>query len=192
LQLTTDYDVRVTEDRHDHDRWFTNEDCSVARTLEIVGERWSLLLLREAFYGVRRFEEFQRNLGVARNILTDRLQRLVAHGIFERRQYQERPVRFEYRLTQRGIDLYPALISLLAWGDRYLADRPSGGPVVLEHKGCGKASVPYLACSACGEAITARDMRPRPRRRPAKSAASRGASRTRRATAGSSRPARAE
>src|SRR5436190_2484785 len=185
--MTTHYAGDVTEDRQDRDRedrWFTNDTCSVAKTLEVVGERWTLLLLREAFYGVRRFEAFQRNLGVARNILTDRLHGLVAHGIFERRQYSERPPRFEYRLTQRGIDLYPALISLMAWGDRYLAEG-AGGPVVLEHKDCGKASVPYMACSACGEAITARDMRPRPR------PVSRAKSRTRRATAGSSRPARA-
>src|SRR4051794_414114 len=159
--------------------------CSVGKTLEVVGERWTLLLLREAFYGVRRFDEFQRNLGVARNILTDRLQRLVANGVFERRPYQERPPRFEYRLPQRGIDLYPALISLMEWGDRYLAE-PSGGPVVLEHKGCEHASVPYMACSHCGEPITARDMRPTPRR------ATRAGRRTRRAQEGSSPPARAE
>jgi DNA-binding HxlR family transcriptional regulator len=176
LQLTTEYAGGVTDDR-----WFSLEDCSVGKTLEVVGERWTLLLLREAFYGVRRFDEFQRNLGVARNILTDRLQRLVGHGIFERRQYSERPPRFEYRLTQRGIDLYPALISLMAWGDRYLAEG-AGGPVVLEHKGCGQPSVPYMACSACGEAITARDMQPRPR------PVSRGARRTRRAKEASSRP----
>ena len=179
LQLATHYAGPVTDDRG-----FNLEDCSIAKTLEIVGERWTLLLLREAFYGVRRFEEFQRSLGVARNILTDRLQRLVGHGIFERRQYQDRPPRYEYRLTQRGIDLYPALISLMEWGDRYLAEG-AGGPVVLEHKSCGKVSVPFMACSACGEAITARDMRPRARKR----RVSRGAPRTRRAPATSSRPA---
>src|SRR6266498_1598794 len=106
----------MRSDRH----WFTNENCSVARTLEIVGERWTLLVLREAFLGVRRFERMQHDLGIARNILADRLQKLVGQGILERRSYTERPPRFEYRLTQKGIDLYPAIIALMEWGDRYL------------------------------------------------------------------------
>jgi DNA-binding HxlR family transcriptional regulator len=142
-------------------RWFTNETCSVARTLEIIGERWTFLLLREAFMGVRRFEEFQRNTGVARNILSARLRRLVERGILQRRQYQDRPPRFEYRLTEEGLDLYPALVALMQWGDRYAA-HPGGPPLALEHKGCGKDSTPHLVCSECGEPIDARDMWAKP------------------------------
>ncbi|MFL5798427.1 MAG: winged helix-turn-helix transcriptional regulator [Actinomycetota bacterium] len=141
--------------------WFTNEECSVARTLEIIGERWTMLVLREAFFRVRRFDDFQRNIGVARNILADRLRKLVAHRILERQQYQDRPPRFEYRLTERGIDLYPILISLMEWGDRH-ARSEVGPAVVLEHKGCGRPSSPRLVCSECGEPITARDMRALP------------------------------
>jgi DNA-binding HxlR family transcriptional regulator len=144
-----------------HPRWFTNDNCSVARTLEIIGERWTFLVLREAFMGVRRFEEFQRNTGVARNILASRLRKLADNRILERRRYQDRPARFEYRLTERGLDLYPAIVALLQWGDRHAA-HPAGRPVVLEHKGCGKDSTPRLVCSACGEPIGARDMRAKP------------------------------
>ena len=147
----------MSSDRH----WFTNESCSVARTLEIIGERWTFLVLREAFLGVRRFVEFQRNIGVARNILSARLRKLVEHGILERRQYEHRPPRFEYRLTERGLDLYPAIVALMQWGDRHAA-HPAGRAVVLEHKGCGKDSAPQLVCSQCGEPIGARDMRAKP------------------------------
>jgi len=141
--------------------WFTNEECSVARTLEIIGERWTMLVLREAFLRVRRFDDFQRNIGVARNILSDRLRTLVEHEILERRQYQERPPRFEYPLTERGLDLYPILISLMEWGDRH-ARAEVGPAVVLEHKGCGRPSSPRMVCSECGEPIGARDMRALP------------------------------
>jgi DNA-binding HxlR family transcriptional regulator len=142
-------------------RWFTNDSCSVARTLEIIGERWTLLVLREAFLGVRRFDELQRNTGVARNILAARLRKLVESRILERRQYQDRPPRFEYRLTERGLDLYPAIVALLQWGDRHAAS-PAGRPVVLEHKGCGEDSAPRLVCPECGEPVGARDMRAKP------------------------------
>ena len=137
---------------------FSNEDCSVARTHAIVGERWTMLVLREAFLGVRRFDAFQRNIGVARNILAARLRRLVEHGIMERRKYQDHPPRYEYRLTEAGIDLYPVVLALLEWGDRHVPS-PDGAPVLLVHKGCGHRSSPVLACSACGERVTARDMR---------------------------------
>ncbi len=133
----------------------------MARALAIMGERWSMLILREAFFGVRRFDELQRNLGIARNILTGRLHGMVDTGILERRAYQDRPLRHEYRLTKKGIDLYPALIAMLEWGDRYLAD-DTGPPVVLRHRTCGQPSVPTLTCSACGEPIDAHDMEPEP------------------------------
>ncbi|MHB8513649.1 MAG: winged helix-turn-helix transcriptional regulator [Actinomycetota bacterium] len=142
---------------------WSRDHCSVASTLEVIGERWTMLVLRETFFGVRRFDDFQRNIGLARNILADRLRTLVSHGILERRKYQDRPPRYEYRLTEKGIDLYPALIALLQWGDKYTAGR-SGPPVILEHKGCGKHSKPHLVCSECNEPIGARDMRPLPGR----------------------------
>lgn len=138
---------------------FEDHNCSVARTLGVVGERWTLLILREAFYGVRRFDQMRSNLGIARNILSDRLRRLVEAGILVRWPYQEHPERFEYRLTQKGHDLYPALIALMRWGDKYMVDG-DGPPLVLVHKDCGHETFPVLACSACGEPITARDVRP--------------------------------
>ena len=101
---------------------YSSNDCSVARSLAIIGDRWTMLVLREAFWGVKRFDRLQNNLGIARNILADRLQKLVANGILERTRYQERPERFEYRLTQKGVDLWPAIVALLEWGDRYIAD----------------------------------------------------------------------
>ena len=132
--------------------------CSVARTVEIIGERWTMLILREAFLGVRRFDHIQRDLGIARNILSDRLGKLVGHGILERKQYQERPARFEYRLTEKGRDLYPIIVCAMRWGDKYLA--PEGPPVTLLHKDCGHAFEPVLTCSHCRGEIDARSVRP--------------------------------
>jgi DNA-binding HxlR family transcriptional regulator len=100
------------------------ESCSVAQTLEIIGERWTWLIIRDAFLGLNRFVEFEQSLGIARNILTDRLNRLVDEGIFERVLYQEHPPRYEYRLTQKGSDLFTALNALRQWGDQYLSDKP--------------------------------------------------------------------
>ncbi len=108
-------------------RTYDDQNCSVARALEVLGDRWTLLVIRDAFLGVRRFDDFQRNLGVARNVLSDRLQRLVDEGLLERQRYQERPERFEYRLTEKGIDLWPTIITLMKWGDRYYAP-PEGAP----------------------------------------------------------------
>ena len=116
--------------------------CSVARAMEILGERWTMLIMREAFYGVRRFSDMQRNLGIARNILSTRLQTLVRAGILERRRYQEEPERFEYRLTRAGRDLYPALIAIMRWGDEHLS-ADLGPPVVLRHS-CGEEADPVL------------------------------------------------
>jgi DNA-binding HxlR family transcriptional regulator len=100
------------------------ESCSVAQALEIIGERWTWLIIRDAFLGLTRFIEFEQSLGIARNVLTDRLNRLVEEGIFERVLYQERPARYEYRLTQKGSDLFTALNALRQWGDQYLSDKP--------------------------------------------------------------------
>ena len=142
-------------------RTYENQVCSVARALEVLGDRWTLLVLRDAFSRVRRFEDFQRSLGVARNVLTDRLNRLVDEGILRRVPYQERPVRFEYRLTDKGRDLYPVLIALMQWGDRYTAGE-AGPPVELIHEPCGQHTQPRLVCDHCGEPIDPRDMRPQP------------------------------
>jgi DNA-binding HxlR family transcriptional regulator len=140
---------------------WNRDNCAVGNTLAIIGERWTLLVLREAFLGVRRFDGFRQNTGVARNILSDRLNTLVAHGILRRELYQERPQRYEYRLTEKGLDLYPVLITLMDWGMRHASggDQPT---MVLEHKTCGAHVVPQLACPACGEPTSARDMRALP------------------------------
>jgi len=105
-------------------RTYDGQNCSIARTLELVGERWTLLIIRDAFLGRRRFDEFQDSLGVARNVLTERLNRLVEEGIFERVPYSERPPRFEYRLTEKGRDLAVPLLALMQWGDRHLGHKP--------------------------------------------------------------------
>jgi DNA-binding HxlR family transcriptional regulator len=138
---------------------FDGMNCSIAGSLEILGEWWTFLVLRDAFLGVRRFEDFQGRLGIARNVLASRLQTLVAHGILERRIYQERPQRSEYRLTDKGLELYPVLVSLMQWGDKW-TDGTHRPPVVLVHRGCGEQSAPHLACSHCGEAVGAKDMLP--------------------------------
>jgi DNA-binding HxlR family transcriptional regulator len=137
-------------------RTYENQQCSIARTLEIVGERWTLLVLRDAFLGVRRFDDFQRDLGVARNVLADRLARLVTEGILERRRYQERPERFEYRLTDKGRDLWPVLFALANWGDEHAA--PDGPPRVFRHRDCGGRVTDRRTCAKCGAEIDVRDV----------------------------------
>lgn len=140
---------------------FAEMDCSIARTLEVIGEWWTMLILRESFNGVRRFDGFQERLGIARNVLAARLQRLVDSGILERRRYQERPERFEYRLTDKGRDLYPVLMSCLRWGDKW-AVTEAGPPVLFTHK-CGHAPGMILACQHCGEEINPREVEVRRR-----------------------------
>src|SRR5687768_2576423 len=104
-------------------RWneASEQYCSIARTLGAIGDRWTLLIIREAFGGVRRFDDYQAHLEIARNVLTDRLQRLVDTGILEKRAYQDKPARYEYRLTESGRDLYGIIVNLMAWGDKWLA-----------------------------------------------------------------------
>src|SRR4051794_6710780 len=116
-------------------RTYEDQNCSIARALELIGERWTILIVRDAFLGVRRFDDFQRSLGLSRGVLVDRLNRLIEAGILERRPYQERPERFEYRLTEKGRDLWPVTVALLKWGDRYYAD--DGPPRLILHRGCG-------------------------------------------------------
>ena len=129
--------------------------CSIARTLSVVGDRWTLLIVRDAFLGARRFEHFQKSLGCSPHLLSTRLARLVDEGILEKRAYRERPTRHEYRLTEKGSELYPVIATLLAWGDRWMADA-AGPPVLLEHR--GHRATPELRCSECGEPLHAREV----------------------------------
>ncbi len=108
--------------------------CSVARSWSVIGERWTMMILRECFRGERRYDHFRSKLGLGSGVLNDRLRVLVDEGILDRVRYQERPARYEYRLTAKGADLYPVLVALMAWGDRYVNDVP---PVRLVHRGCG-------------------------------------------------------
>jgi DNA-binding HxlR family transcriptional regulator len=143
----------------DPDRFrYSAENCSIRRTLDIVGERWTLLVLREAFYGVRRFADFHRALGCAKNLLSARLKTLVEEGILERERYRDPGARArdEYRLTEKGLDLFPALVALLQWGDRYTADS-AGPPVELSHSGCGARVGVELRCSAGHRPLSAHD-----------------------------------
>lgn len=140
------------------------DPCSIARTLELVGEKWSLLVLREVFTGVRRFDDLRRRTGAPRQVLSARLGTLVDAGVLRRHPYQEpgRRTRDEYRLTSAGMDLYPVLVGLLRWGDRYL-DQPTGGPTLeLTHRDCGEPVGLALRCGAGHELLSARDVRPRP------------------------------
>jgi len=141
-------------------RWseIAEQDCSIAKALSVVGDRWTLLVLREAFQRQRRFEDLQERTGAPRPVLAERLKLLVEHGVLERRRYSERPDRYEYRLTQKGLDLYPVIVSLAGWGDRWMTDGPV--PVELRHRDCGEVVQPELACPSCGELVGARDMEP--------------------------------
>ena len=137
------------------------QTCSIARALAVVGDRWTLLVLREAFGAARRFEQFQRRVGASRPIVANRLGRLVEHGILERRAYSERPPRFEYRLTRKGAELQPVLLALMSWGDRWLDDG-AGRPLELVHRECGCVATPRLDCDGCGEPLTQQTIRLRP------------------------------
>ena len=133
--------------------------CPIPAAVELIGEKWAFLILRGAFNGLHHFEEFQAGLGIARNILTDRLKTLVDHDVLARRPYAEHPGRtlYEYRLTEKGLDLYPVLVSLMQWGNRY-GGFDTGPPVELEHKLCGHTTTPKLVCSECGEELRAREV----------------------------------
>ena len=138
---------------------YEGQICSIARGLEVVGERWTLLVIREVFNGNRRFSEMQRSLGVARNVLTARLQRLIDEGILERRAYSERPERHEYFLTEKGLDLWPLMISLMHWGDKY-EPLPGGRPMIVVHKGvCGGEIDDRRICTKCGKKLGVREAR---------------------------------
>lgn len=156
-------------------RTYDDQVCSLARTLEVVGERWTLLIIRDALTGeASRFDDFLTRLGVARNVLTDRLRHLVEHGVMERVRYQERPERFEYRLTGKGVELATSVIALMSWGDRHFAG-PEGPPRLIEHPGCPGQVTARLVCQGCGRTVDAVTTRPGPG---ARAGATRSAGRT--------------
>jgi DNA-binding HxlR family transcriptional regulator len=142
-------------------RTYENQVCSIAGTLELIGERWTILILRDVFLGIRRFDDLQRELGIARNVLRDRLNLLVEEGILEKHLYQERPERFDYRLTEKGLDLWPVLHAVMAWGDKHRVT-PDGPPTVIEHRDCGGLIDEHRTCDRCGEAVGSRDVVAKP------------------------------
>ncbi len=135
-----------------------DQSCSFARTLSVIGDRWTLLILRDCFMRVRRFDEFQERLGIARPILTDRLRKLTDAFVLTKVAYQTRPTRYEYRLTQKGLDLYPIIMGVVHWGDVHMADR-KGRPLVHRHVSCGHDFDPVLKCSECGDEVSPRDVK---------------------------------
>ena len=133
-------------------RTYERENCSAARTLEIVGERWSLLILRDAmFAGSTRFTEFQRELGIAPNILSSRLDRFVDAGLMRTRRLKDENAAHEYVLTDKGLDLHSVIIALTAWGDRWAA--PQGPPIIYQHESCGGQVHQRLICEDCGNTL---------------------------------------
>jgi DNA-binding HxlR family transcriptional regulator len=135
---------------------FREMNCSIGQSLEVVGEWWSLLIIRDAFLGVTRFDEFQERLGIARNVLNQRLSRLVDEGVFERVAYSERPPRFDYVLTEQGRDLWPVVVALRQWGDRWRA--PDGPPLQLVHRECGHITELVAVCAQCGDPVGPTDV----------------------------------
>jgi DNA-binding HxlR family transcriptional regulator len=130
---------------------FAGMHCSVAQCLEVVGDWWSMLIVRDAFLGISRFDAFQRRLGISRNVLNQRLGALVDAGILEKAAYSERPLRYDYQLTDKGRDLWPVLTAMRQWGDKHAA--PDGPPARVRHTGCGHITQPVLTCSACGDRL---------------------------------------
>lgn len=135
--------------------------CSIARSLAVIGDRWTLLILRNAYLRTRRFDDFQTQLGVTRHVLADRLKKLVKHGVMKKQPYQDNPPRYEYRLTDMGRDLYSVQLAIVAWGDKWLAGE-KGAPLELQHAQCGKKFTPVISCSECGEPVNVREVLPLP------------------------------
>jgi DNA-binding HxlR family transcriptional regulator len=135
-------------------RTYENQVCSIAGAMELIGERWTMLILRDVFLGIHRFDDLQGGLGIARNVLRDRLNLLVEERILERRRYQERPERFEYHLTAKGNDLWPILHAIMSWGDKH-AQPLVGPPTLVEHRACGGHIDERRVCDRCGELVTA-------------------------------------
>jgi DNA-binding HxlR family transcriptional regulator len=136
-------------------RSFQDFACSTAQALDVVGEWWTMLIVRDAFFGVTRFDDFQARLGISRSVLTARLARLCDERILTVRQYQDHPPRYDYHLTRKGRDLFPVLVALMQWGDRWAAHEP---PVLLRHRDCGELTEPQLVCPGCGKPVTDRNV----------------------------------
>ncbi|HEX8068031.1 MAG TPA: helix-turn-helix domain-containing protein [Thermoleophilaceae bacterium] len=139
------------------DREYRGQVCSIARALEIVGDRWTLLILRDTMRGIQRFDQIRDSLGVASNVLSNRLDRLCEEGILERHAYRTRPARYEYRVTRKGASLWPTLFMLMKWGDRFYASE-LGPPLLTVHRGCGGEVDHRLVCPECGERVSIRDL----------------------------------
>lgn len=137
------------------------EPCSVARSVAVIGDRWTLMILRDCFLGVRRFEVFQERLGISRTIIADRLKHLTEEGVLRRTPYQDHPTRYEYRLTDKGLELHPVVMAIVHWGDRHYAGE-AGPPLLHRHKTCGCDFHPVQTCSECGEPVDARAVETRP------------------------------
>ncbi|MEV0359840.1 helix-turn-helix domain-containing protein [Nocardia sp. NPDC050697] len=136
---------------------FADMNCSLAQCLEVVGEWWTLLIVRDALFGVTRFDDFRSRLGIARNVLTQRLEHLVEHGILAREPYQENPVRYDYRLTEKGRSLWLVVTAMRQWGDEWAA--PGGPPIQLQHQTCGHRMTVEPVCSECGEPVHRGELR---------------------------------
>jgi DNA-binding HxlR family transcriptional regulator len=136
---------------------FGDMACSIARTLDVAGEPWSPLVLRDVWIGISRFDDIQRDLGISRKVLAERLRWLVAQGVLERRAYSERPPRHEYVLTQKGLELCDVLMAITAWGDRWTAGE-AGPPALLRHRTCGQLTHAEVRCARCGELLHAGDV----------------------------------
>lgn len=137
------------------------EPCSLARTVAVIGDRWTLMILRECFLRKRRFDAFQSSLGITRHLLADRLKKLVRFGVLRRIPYMDSPKRYEYILTQKGLDLYPIIMSVVHWGNIHMVDS-RGRPMLHEHKSCGKHFDPLMICSECGEPVFAKEVHVHP------------------------------
>lgn len=133
------------------------EPDAVKRALEVLGDRWTFLVLREAFFGVRRYGYFQRNLGIGRNVLASRLAALVEHGLLERVRYRTDPDWYEYQLTPAGLDLFPAILTIKTWAEQHLLD-PAAPKLQVRHRGCGAVLTPLVICERCREPIGAGDV----------------------------------
>ena len=134
-----------------------DQPCSVARSVAVIGDRWTLMILRDCFLGVRRFDAFEQRLGISRGIIAERLRTLVDEGVLRREAYQQQPVRHEYRLTEKGLALHPVMMAIVHWGDAHYAGE-AGPPLLHRHKACGCDFAPVMTCSACGDPVAARDV----------------------------------
>ncbi|GAB2442299.1 winged helix-turn-helix transcriptional regulator [Nocardia tengchongensis] len=137
---------------------FEDMNCSIAQCLEVVGEWWTPLIIRDALFGITRFDDFRSRLGIARNVLTQRLEHLVEQGVLAKTPYQDNPVRYDYRLTDKGRALWTVVMAMRQWGDEWAA--PDGPPIQTVHKGCGHVITVRPVCSECGDHLTVKDLRP--------------------------------